>query len=290
MEKKLRITYLDAVVIIAVVAASLWMMARIKAGLHYQWNWAVIPQYLFRYDSLQERWVPNLLIQGFMTTIRLSVWATLLATLIGAVMALCGISSSLFLRMTGRTYVELIRNMPPLVLVFIMYYFVSDQIISAIGIDNIFRSLSTRTNHLVSVCCAPPEQMGIFLSAVLTLGMYEGAYLTEIIRAGIQSISRGQWEASRALGFTWWQQMRHVIFPQATTRILPPFAGQVISTIKDSAIVSVISIQELTFQGLELMSATYLTFEIWITIMALYFLLTFSCSLVVRRLEVTLKR
>ena len=80
--------------------------------------------------------------------------------------------------------------------------------------------------------------------------------------------------------------MRYVILPQAVQRILPQLAGQFISTIKDSAIVSLISIQELTFQGLELMSATYLTFEIWITITGLYFILTFSCSLAVRRLEV----
>jgi len=122
------------------------------------------------------------------------------------------------------------------------------------------------------------------------LALYEGAYITEIIRAGIQSIERGQWEASSALGFTSWQRMRHVIFPQATIRILPPLAGQVISTIKDSAIVSVISIQELTFQGMELMSATYLTFEVWITITLMYFLVTFTCSLAVRRLELTLQR
>ncbi|HOS98603.1 MAG TPA: amino acid ABC transporter permease, partial [Deltaproteobacteria bacterium] len=80
------------------------------------------------------------------------------------------------------------------------------------------------------------------------------------------------------------------IFPQATARILPPLAGQVISTIKDSAIVSVISIQELTFQGLEIMSSTYRTFEIWITITAMYFMLTFACSLAVRRLEIAMQR
>ena len=84
--------------------------------------------------------------------------------------------------------------------------------------------------------------------------------------------------------------MRHVIFPQATVRILPSLAGQLISTIKDSAIVSVISIQELTFQGMELMAATYLTFEVWITITALYFVVTFSLSLAVRRWEVALQR
>lgn len=121
---------------------------------------------------------------------------------------------------------------------------------------------------------------------MITLAIFEAAYIAEIVRAGIESIERGQWEASYALGLTRRQQMRHVILPQAARRILPPLAGQFISTIKDSAIVSVISIQELTFQGLELMSATYLTFEIWITITILYLILTLSLSLAVGRLEI----
>jgi polar amino acid transport system permease protein len=84
--------------------------------------------------------------------------------------------------------------------------------------------------------------------------------------------------------------MRYIILPQAMPRILPPLAGQFVSTIKDSAIVSVISIQELTFQGMELMSATYLTFEVWITITGLYLMLTLSLSLVVERLEIYMRR
>ena len=142
----------------------------------------------------------------------------------------------------------------------------------------------------ISACCAPASQLPVFLSAVAMLALYEGAYITEIIRAGIQSIEKGQWEASSALGFSRLQQMRYVIFPQATVRILPPLAGQLISTIKDSAIVSVISIPELTFQGMELMSATYRTFEVWITITLMYFLLTFTCSLAVQRLERAMHR
>ncbi len=84
--------------------------------------------------------------------------------------------------------------------------------------------------------------------------------------------------------------MRYVILPQAVQRILPPLAGQFISTIKDSAIVSVISIQELTFQAMELMSVTYLTFEIWITIAVMYLILTLSCSLAVERLEIHMRK
>lgn len=288
MEKRLKFTFVDVVVIGILIAASAWMVHRIRVDLSYNWHWEVIPQYLFRYDPVERAWVPNLLIQGFLTTLKLSIWATVFATLIGAVMAMFRVSRSLFRRMIGRTYVEFNRNMPPLVLVFIVYYFISDQVISAMGIDALLRSLSPGTQDFLSNCCAPVPQLPVFVSAVVMLALYEGAYITEIIRGGIQSIEAGQWEASSALGFTRWQQLRYVIFPQTTVRILPPLAGQVISTIKDSAIVSVISIQELTFQGMELMSATYHTFEVWITITALYFVVTFTCSLAVRRLELSL--
>jgi polar amino acid transport system permease protein len=123
----------------------------------------------------------------------------------------------------------------------------------------------------------------------MTLAVYEGAYMAEIIRAGVQSVERGQWEAAYALGLTKGDQFRFVILPQAFRTISPALAGQFISTIKDSAIVAVISVQELTFQGLELMSATYRTFEIWITITILYFALTATCSFLARLLERSLR-
>ena len=145
-------------------------------------------------------------------------------------------------------------------------------------------------NTVIRILCLSPERFAAFMSAVVTLALYEGAYITEIVRAGIQSVEKGQWEASYSLGLSWWSQMRHVILPQAIQRTVPPLAGQFISTIKDSAIVSVISIQELTFQGLELMAATYLTFEVWITITLMYLVLTLGCSLAARRLELRMRR
>lgn len=285
-----KITILDVVLILLIAAAIGLFAYKVTVGLHYKWNWSVIPRYLFRYDAERQRWLPNLLMQGFLTTIRLSVWSTVFATLFGTIAALLRLSPSLFRRLLGRTYVELIRNLPPLVLIFIIYFFLSDQLMTALRVDELVRASSARTQQILTWLFAAPSRFPAFLSAVLTLSLYEGAYMTEIIRAGIQSIEKGQWEASYALGLSWWQQMRWIILPQAVQRILPALAGQFISAIKDSAIVSVISIQELTFQGLELMAATYLTFEIWITITALYFVLTGACSFAVRRLEVSLHK
>ncbi|CAB5079932.1 ABC transporter, permease protein (cluster 3, basic aa/glutamine/opines) [Olavius algarvensis associated proteobacterium Delta 3] len=275
----------ELVVGVGILAAVVFLALRIHTGLHYRWDWGAIPQFLVRFDPELSRWVPNLLLEGLLTTIRLSVWGTLLATLFGTVMGLFRVSPRLFRRLLGRTYVELTRNLPPLVLVFIFYFFISDQIMPALGVDEFVRNSSARTQSLIAFFFAPPGMFSAFLSAVITLALFEGAYITEIVRAGIESIEKGQWEAAAGLGCNRRQTLRHIILPQAIRRILPPLAGQFISTIKDSAIVSVISIQELTFQGMELMAATHLTFEIWITITLLYLVLTFSCAMLVQRCE-----
>ena len=290
LKQKTKFTAIDLVLSLLLLSAVIYAGYKIHIGFSYKWNWGAIPQYFLRYDAEIKNWVPNILLQGFFTTIRLSIWATIFATLIGTVMGLFRVSRSLFKRLIGGTYVELIRNLPPLVIIFIFYFFVGDQILPLLGVEEFIRNSSEGTQAFFEVFFAPPALFTAFLSALITLSIFEGAYITEIVRAGIQSIEKGQWEASAALGFTRWQQMRYVVLPQAVQRILPPLAGQFISTIKDSAIVSVISIQELTFQAMELMSSTYLTFEIWITITVMYLMLTLTCSLAVERLEIYMRK
>ncbi len=250
--KRAKISILDMVLGLLVLAAAGYVALRMKVGIDYQWNWGAISQYLFRYDPESDTWVPNLLMQGFFTTIRLSFWGTLLALVVGTFMGLCRVSRSLFRHLVGGTYVGLVRNLPPLVLIFIFYFFVADQIMPLVGVDDFIRNCSPGTEAFLTFFFARPQFFSAFLSALITLALFEGAYIAEIFRAGIQSVEKGQWEASAALGLSRYQQMRHVILPQAARIILPPLAGQFISTIKDSAIVSVISIQELTFQGMEL--------------------------------------
>lgn len=285
-----RIALIDIFIGLLLLAMAGYVYHRVASGLQYEWRWELIPQYLLRYDDAQDRWVLNALTQGFLNTIRLSIWGTLLAIGIGVTMGLARISLRPFRRMLGATYVELVRNTPPLVLIFIFYFFVSDQLMPLLRIQSLAEAAPPAVQHFLSVVLASPAMLPAFLSALITLSLFEGAYITEIVRAGIQSVETGQWEASAALGLSRYQQLFHVVGPQAMRRILPPLSGQFISTIKDSAIVSVISIPELTFKGMELMAATYLTFEIWITITLLYFVLTLSCSLAVERLEIFLNR
>ena len=283
--RKPRITLLDIAVTVLLLGAGFFLYIRIVKGLDYNWEWSFILNYIYRYDEQAGSWVPGMLMRGFFATIRLSIWATLLAIFLGTIIGLFRTSSNLLQRLLGFSYVQTIRNLPPLVLIFIFYFFVSDQIMPVLGVDDFFRNRSQETQNILAFLFAPAGQFSSFLAAVFTLAIYEAAYIAEIIRGGINSISKGQWEASAALGFSRRQQIWLVILPQAYQRCLPPLAGQFISTIKDSAIVSVISIQELTFQGMELMAATYKTFEIWITITILYLTLTFTCSKIIGRLE-----
>lgn len=207
------------------------------------------------------------------------------ASLIGLCMGLLRSSRRLLFRLIGGTYVELIRNTPPLVLIFIFYFFVSAQALPLLGIEQYIRSLPDPAMRWVAVFMSSAPLFTAFLSGVMTIALFQGAYIAEIVRAGIESVEKGQWEASYALGLSPLQQMVHVILPQAGRRILPPLANEFINTVKYSSIVSIISIQELTFQGLQIMAATRVTIEIWLTITVMYFLLCSLLSLAVRRLE-----
>ena len=280
---------LDAFLLLAVAAGAAWLAWRFRAGLDYDWHWSVLPQYLLRHDPRQG-WQAGLLLQGLFTTLKLSLWTMLLATPLGFAMGLLRVSPLPFRQLLGQSYVGVVRNLPPLILIFIGYFFVSDQLLPLAGLDELARSAPPHVQRLVSLLFVPPERLLQFFSALVTLALFEGAYITEIVRSGIRSVDSGQWQAAAALGLNRSQQLRDVILPQAVQRIIPPLAGQFISTIKDSSIVSVISIQELTFQGMELMSTTYLTLEVWIVVTLLYLTLTLTCSLLLARVERYLRR
>lgn len=288
--KPTRVSPVDILVILILAALAGYVVYRLTMKLNYRWNWEIIPTYLFRRDAESGGWTANILIEGLYATLRLSFWATLLAALLGWVMGILRTTRRLFNRLVSRTYVELIRNMPPLVLIFIFYFFVSDQIMPILGVEEFIRSRSPETQAWLGVLFAAPNRFTAFISGVVTIAVFQGAYITEIVRAGIQGVERGQWEAADALGFSWLQKMRHVVLPQAAKQVLPPLANEFINTIKYSSIASVISIQELTFQGLQIMAATHVTIEVWLTITAMYLVICLLLSLAVQHLERRLAR
>ena len=275
-------TWLDAAVLLALLAAIGFVALRVNTVLIYRWNWAPIPNYLLRWDEARGL-VPNLLLQGLATTLRLSLWGMALAGLFGVIVVLARTSRLLFLRLCGRAYIELMRNTPPLVLVFVGYFFVASQIMPLLPIDALARILP-------EALTGEPRLLRNFLAALLVLAMFEGAYVAEILRAGIESVEQGQWDAAAALGLTRTGALRRVILPQAVARMIPPLGGQFISLVKDSSIVSLVSVQDLTFMANDVAVSTQRVFETWLTTAAIYFALCFALSRLFARWETKLSR
>ncbi len=249
-----RIPLSDLIRFFLVVGALIWFLVRGAEQLGYNWQWYRVPPYLFRMED--GGFIPGLLLDGLLVTLRITGISLVLAFIFGLVTALLRLSGSVMGRFLARVYLELVRNTPLLVQIFFIYFVL-----------------------------APILNMGRFTSAVLALSLFEGAYASEILRAGIVSIHRGQWEAAYSLGLNTFQTYQHVVLPQAVRRIIPPLTSQVISLIKDSALVSTIAVYDLTMQGQAIIAETYLTFELWFTIAAIYLAITIPVSLGVNFME-----
>ena len=275
----------DVVVIVAALAVLAALVIRANAVLDHHWNWSVIPTFLVRTDPATGGLVPNLLLQGFFTTIKLAVCSLLIGTVIGTVAASMRVFGRPALRWLARGFVELVRNTPPIVLIFVGYFFVSSQVMPGLGLDRALRGAPEPVRQVAAMLLASPERINDFLAGLACLGLLAGAYMTEIIRAGLQSVPASQIEAGRALGLRGWAIFRKIVLPPAMRNVLPALAGQFIVSIKDSSLVALISIQELTFMSSEVSSTTRRFFEVWLFTAALYFGVCFTCSMLYRGLE-----
>ena len=280
-----KLTKVDFTLFAGVIFLVVYAVYQVNDVLVYKWNWGRVTNFVIRFDKDSGTYVANLLLHGLATTLRLAVWGTVLATIIGLVMGYWRTCENLTLRIISRCYVELIRNIPPVVFIFIFFFFISSQIFPALGFDNINPDSPFVDNAIFRIMFGDPVLLSNFLAGMVCLAMFEGAYITEIVRAGIQSIPKGQWEASRAIGLSPFNVLRDIILPQALRKILPPLAGQFITLIKDSAIVSLISIQELTFLATEVAASTTKVFETWILVGAMYFVLCYGFALLFAWLE-----
>jgi len=195
--------------------------------------------------------------KGWLLTIVISTLSLILSVLIGSVAVLLRRSPVLPLRSASILYVELIRGTPLLTQILFLYYAVA----ASVGLQD----------RLVA--------------GVLILSLFSGAYLSEMIRAGIDAVPAAQWESARAIGLTPWQGYRFVILPQALRQILPPLAGQFASLIKDSSLLSIIGIGEFTLAAQQVNSATYRTLESYLPLALGYLVLTLPVSLLAKALE-----
>ena len=235
-----------------------WLPAGLLAGLlfycsfhqlAYHWNWASVYQYRRN------------LVSGWLVTIVLSLVSLVLSTAIGVIFALIQRSRFVPLRNSGYLYVQLVRGTPLLVQILIFFYVVAD----AFHVEN------------------------RYVVGVLILSFFSGAYLSEVIRAGIESVGQTQLESARAIGLTHSQTYRYVILPQALRVTLPPLVGQFVSLIKDSSLLSIIAVNEFTQAARDVNSVTYSTLECYLPLAAGYLVLTLPLSLLLRSWETRLR-
>jgi len=215
-------------------------------SLAYDWNWSGPWKYR------------QLFLNGWLNTIYIACVALVLSSVFGVGSALAGRSSFRPLRYFSRSYVEVVRSTPLLVQILVLYYGVAQGL--NLGLDR-------------------------FSSGILILSIFNGAYISEIVRAGIEGVSKSLWESSRDIGLTGVQTYRYVVFPLAFRQSLPPLAGQFVSLIKDSSLLSVIGIAELTLNAQQVQSFTFKPFESYLPLALGYLLLTLPISLWTRHLE-----
>jgi len=211
---------------------------------NYSFNWRLIVKYL-----------PDF-VDGFKITLQVSAISLVLSLLLGLIVGLGRVSRRVLFGDLSLVYVEIIRNIPLLVIILLMYF----------GFGSVF-------------------DMSRFTASVLALTVFQSAYIAEIIRGGIESIDKGQIWAARSLGVTERATMRYIILPQVTRRITPSIAGQIIYLIQGSSLCSVISLAELTLTARRILTITYASMESYITLMMFYFVICFALSIGTKMLE-----
>ncbi len=199
-----------------------------------------------------------LLLAGAGVTIEITAIAVGLGFIFGLITSVCRLSGVKILQVIAVCYVNIIRGTPMLVQIFLIYFALP------MGIG---------------------ERINPFVAAVAACSINSGAYVSEIFRAGIQSVDKGQMEAGRSLGLSWMQTMRYVIMPQAFKHVIPPLGNEFISMTKETSLVSVIGFEELTRRGQLIIAKTYGSFEIWLTVAAIYLVMTLTIDLIVSYLE-----
>ena len=224
----------------------------------YTWGWYIFNPFLDKGASNIE-----FLAGGLTATLLVSLCAIVLSVLIGALMALAALSKRKVPQTLARLYVEIFRAIPLLVLLLWVFY----------GLPVVLGL-----------------QLGVFVAGVLSLALSDSAFEAEVFRAGIQSVPKGQVEAAKSLGLSWFQQMRFIVAPQAIKVILPALGNQFIYVVKMSSLISVIGLPELTRRANELNVNEYRPLEIYSFLVIEYLILIVCISWLVRKLEVKLAR
>jgi polar amino acid transport system permease protein len=253
-----------------------WLLAAILVGLLLLWNILTDADYSVIFNAL---------VKGVSITVYVTLIAYALALMVGLVVGLARISSSRLILELASFYVEIIRGVPMLVLLYYVAFVGVPGLVEAINWvgEGIGRLGLTRLGaELVNF---KVRDLNFTARAIIALTIGYSAFVSEIFRAGIESISRGQMEAARSLGMTYWQAMRYIILPQAIRRVLPPLGNDFIAMLKDSALVSVLGVSDITQLGKIYSTSTFRFFETYNVVAFLYLIMTIALSLVVRYME-----
>ena len=254
LKRHFRSTPASILIYIAVMYLVVYASLTGAEAMGYNWQWYRIPDYLYQLTDDGFQWGEISI--GLVKTITLSGQSFLFAVAAGLFVALLRLSGLVVGTGVAVAYLEFVRNMPLLVLLYVFYYVLG-----------------------------PIFSLDRYTASVLCLGVFHSALLSEIFRAGINAVGIGQWEAAKSVGMSKAQAYRYIILPQSVKFMLPPVLGEAVHLIKSSAIVSVIAVAELTTIGRDLISYTYMSFEIWFTIAAVYLVVTLALSVFVSHLE-----
>ncbi len=230
------------------------------------------------------RQVFGVVLKGLWVTVFVTLVAFLLATLLGLAVALMALSHSKALRQVARFYTEVIRGVPILVLLFYIAFVGAPALVAAVNLA---------MSPLVSAGLAEPMQvrdLSLMWRAIIALTIGYSAFIAEVFRAGIQSVDKGQTEAAKALGLSRFQRFRLVVFPQAIRVILPPLGNDFVAMVKDSSLVSVLGVADITQMGKVYASGSFRFFETYSIVAYVYLILTIGLSLGLRALERRLRR
>jgi len=217
------------------------------------------------------------LVDGIRVTLGITVASFFSIMPVGLVGGMGRISKNRLINGIASVYVEIVRGIPLLVQLLFIYY-ASPIVLRDLGrrLTTIWPALSAQ---LIGIKLNP------FAAAVLGMTVCYGAYMSEIVRAGIESIPRGQLEAARSLGMSYLQAMRYIILPQAVRVILPPVGNEFVALLKDSSLVSVVAVADMTRRGREFMASTFLALETWMMVALLYLVMTLFFARVVAYVE-----
>ncbi len=252
-----------------------WLLATVIIGLLLSWNIVSDQGYSRIFNTLSN---------GLWVTIKVTLVAFFLATAVGLLVALAGFSRFTLVRQLATFYVEIIRGIPVLVILFYVAF---------VGAPELVKFYNWALQDLIEqniITTARTRDFTMVWRAIFALTISYSAFLAEVFRAGIQEVDKGQVEAAKALGLNGWQRFRFIIFPQAIKKILPPLGNDFVAMIKDSALVSVLGVQDITQMGKVFSASTFQFFETYNVVAFMYLVLTLSLSLMIRGVERYLRR